>query len=370
MVDREKDFDYLCSRVHVCMDCQRMVNSARVLNRSVGSLNAKIMFIGEAPGRLGADESEIPFHGDKAGHNFEELLSYANINRSEIYVTNAVLCNPKDDKGNNAPPKNIEIENCSKYLEEQIKIIQPKLVVTLGGNALKATAKIEHHNLNLKDHVRTSSKWYNRYIIPLYHPGQRAMISRSMANQRSDYKFVSDFLKKNTVKKQNIAYSKSPLDIALIIEYFFTKRSRYTYFALHKLFYLLEYQCVKKFGYRLTNAYIIRQKDGPYCTDLNLYKLKKAIPNLHSKSLSKNNIELFKASSNLFQETLLNEYELNDMVMKLIDEVYAEHGNKSNANLKRSVYFTQPMRNILHSETKNGISLYNAPIQFDIESHY
>jgi uracil-DNA glycosylase len=68
------EFDSLCKEVQNCKLCPRMKGSQRVLNYSAGNLEAKIMFIGEAPGRLGADESGIPFHGDKAGNNFEILI--------------------------------------------------------------------------------------------------------------------------------------------------------------------------------------------------------------------------------------------------------------------------------------------------------
>ena len=106
------EFDILCAKVQACVKCERMCNSQRVLNRSGGSLTADIMFIGEAPGRLGADNSCIPFHGDKSGHNFEELLDFAKIDRSKIFVTNAVLCNPRDDQGNNSTPTKQEVQNC------------------------------------------------------------------------------------------------------------------------------------------------------------------------------------------------------------------------------------------------------------------
>src|SRR5687767_4808993 len=109
--DKETEiaFDKLCSKVAACVLCPRMVHSQRVLNHSSGSLGAQIMFIGEAPGRLGADNSGIPFHGDKAGHNFEELLEFAKLDRSNIFVTNAVLCNPRDEDGNNSTPTKIEV---------------------------------------------------------------------------------------------------------------------------------------------------------------------------------------------------------------------------------------------------------------------
>jgi len=369
MNDIELNFDRLCKAVHECLLCQRMQGSQRVLNRSVGSLNAKIMFIGEAPGRLGADDTGIPFHGDKSGHNFEELLEFSGLNRADIYITNAALCNPKDESGNNSTPNLSEITNCSKFLTEQIKLVNPEIVVTLGSSALSATKIIEDHMLSLKTHVRTANAWFGRVLIPIYHPGQRAMISRSMANQRSDYQFISDYSKK-VLKKPQTNRGKVAIDVALIIDYLFTKKDSYTYFSLHKLFYLIEYKSVIRFGHKITNSYIIRQKDGPYVTDLNLFKIKKALPYLQIRNLSKVNILLYRQSFSLFEERLVDQYDIPQEIQELIDSVYVEHGNKSNAALKKSVYFTQPMRNILHKESIEKINLYNTPIEFNISSSY
>lgn len=327
------------------------------------------MFIGEAPGRLGADESGIPFHGDKAGHNFEELLEFSGLNRADIYITNAVLCNPRDEKGNNSPPNSSELINCSGYLKEQIDLINPNIVVTLGANALVAANSIEKHLFSLKDNVRTANQWYNRILIPLYHPGQRAMMSRSMANQRSDYQFLADYF--NKIGKKTIEIKgQSSISVALIIDYLFSKKNEYTYFAIHKIFYLIEYKSFQKFGKKLTNSYIIRQKDGPYITDLNIFKLKKALSYLQSRNLSKTNILLYKQANNLFEERLIDQYFIPDDVKYLIDEIFREHGSKSNAALKRTVYFTQPMRNILYRESNERINLYNTPIELSQNSNY
>ena len=359
------DFDALCEKVQQCTLCARMCDSQKVLNRSAGSLNADIMFIGEAPGRLGADNSGIPFHGDQAGHNFEELLKFANINRSNIYVTNAALCNPKDGNGNNSTPTKTEIANCSAFLKAQIELVNPKVVITLGSVALESTRLIFKHELSLRDSVRTANGWFNRILIPFYHPGQRAMIHRSMANQRSDYQFLYDTIKSVSKASKNITYSKPAVDVVTIIDYLFRKKASYTYFALHKLFYLIEYKSVLKFGGRLTNSYIIRQKDGPYCTDLHIQKLKRALPYLESRPLSNINIQVYKSERELFEYQEFSMYDaLEKPVRDLIDEVLFEHGNKNNAALKRTVYFSRPMRNILAIENEKKLNLYNTPITF------
>lgn len=357
-------FHSLCEEVQDCYTCPRMNDSIRVLNGSVGNLNADVMFVGEAPGRLGADDTGIPFHGDKSGHNFEELLSFAGIARNDIYVTNAVLCNPKDDNGNNATPLRSEIKNCSEYLRRQINLVDPKVVVTLGSKALESTNLIEHHSLILKNDVRSKINWFNRILVPLYHPGQRAMLHRSMANQRSDYQFVAELLKYNTSKKRSVS-GKTSIEVGVIIEYLLKRKPVISYFGLHKLFYLIEYLSVKENGYRLTNSYIVRQKDGPYCTDLHIKKLERTIPELGIRWHKNGSFDIFKSNNSLFSHSLLDEYDLDDDVRRLIDNVVDKYGKMSKFQLKQKVYLTTPMRSLLRLEKEERVNVYNSPIPFE-----
>jgi uracil-DNA glycosylase family 4 len=180
------EFNFLIECAKACVLCPRMAGSQRVIGRGSGRIDAPIMFVGEAPGRLGADNSAIPFHGDKAGENFESLLGQVGLSRYDCFITNAVLCNPKDDKGNNATPTRTEIANCSRFLRRQIDLVNPKIVVSLGAQALQALRLIEQHEIELADGVRKKWAWYDRMLIPLYHPGQRAMVHRSFFNQLVD----------------------------------------------------------------------------------------------------------------------------------------------------------------------------------------
>jgi uracil-DNA glycosylase family 4 len=191
-VDRRLAFDELARTARRCVACGRMKCSKRVIGHASGRLDAPVMFVGEAPGRLGADASSIPFHGDKAGDNFEGLLEQVGLSRYDCFITNAVLCNPRDDKGNNSTPSREELANCSIFLQRQIDLIQPSIVVTLGAQALQALRLIEPHDLSLAGGVRNKYAWYRRILIPLYHPGQRAMIHRSFFNQLVDYRFVAE----------------------------------------------------------------------------------------------------------------------------------------------------------------------------------
>jgi uracil-DNA glycosylase family 4 len=352
------DFDKLCINVASCRLCSRMESSNRVLSRASGALDADIMFIGEAPGRLGADGSEIPFHGDKSGHNFEDLLNFASISRSRIFVTNAVICNPKDEKGNNSTPTKQEIINCANNLKMQIETIQPNIVVTLGAVALESTKFIEYHTLTLKEGVRNSFPWFNRTLVPLYHPGQRAMLHRSFANQRSDYQYLADKLKASY--KNRYVNSNVKSNVLHVVNTILKKSPTISYFSLHKIFYLIELKFFQKKGERLTDAYIIRQKDGPYVTDLHMHKLKNNISNI--SFFNKNSILFLQKDFSLFPDD--NDNEIDSEVDNIIQEVILDCFGKNQSELKTKVYMTSPMRKILRLEKDNSLNLYNTPIDF------
>lgn len=357
-------FDELCKKVRFCTRCSRMDDSARVLSRAAGPLRSRIMFIGEAPGRLGADASEIPFHGDQSGHNFESLLAFAGLDRSQIFVTNSVLCNPKDESGNNSTPAKNEIKNCSSYLREQIELIDPVVVVTLGAVSLEALKAIELHSLSIGKDVRIAHSWFGRKLVPLYHPGQRAMLHRSMANQRSDYQFVADLFRKLTQGPNKKQAGVTRNDITSIVQRILEKQGAISYFALHKIFYLIECEAQKRLGHKLTSAFFIRQKDGPYCTDLHLGKLRRALPKLIiSGSESKPILKLEMAANDLFGnlENLAETANDNEVVNHVLDSARG----LSDAELKTKVYLSLPMRRILRMEKMQLVNLYNTPIQFE-----
>lgn len=355
----ETTFFTLCDQVKNCTVCPRMANSTRILGPSSGSLEAKIMFIGEAPGRLGADGSGIPFHGDKSGHNFEELLKHVGISRYEIFITNAVLCNPKDDKGNNSTPNKTEVANCSHFLKEQIELINPRIIVTLGATALEALSYISSHSLSLRVHVRTMNKWNDRILIPLYHPGQRAMMHRSYHNQLSDYQFVAEQLKKLDKSQKRKAYGTVKENLLPVLKQILCHNGSISYFALHKLFFLIEYNAVKKLSDSLTHAYFVRQKDGPYCTDLHITKIRRAMPGLEIKN---KNDRLYLHSGR--QLSLMNDQvtSLTNEQEVVVKEVLKKYGHIKNDQLKTAVYMTRPMRKILHQEKRLGLNMYNKPI--------
>ena len=186
-VDRTS-FEALIDRVQACHLCPTMVGRRRVFSPANGSPSARIMFVAEAPGRLGGDRSGIPLTSDQTGRNFERLLVEAGIFRSNVFITNAVLCNPRSATGCNRPPSTLEVRTCSSHLQSTIEIVNPAFVIALGSVALRALASIEPHEFTLRADVGQVVSWWGRKLIPLYHPGPRAQLHRSFELQAADFR--------------------------------------------------------------------------------------------------------------------------------------------------------------------------------------
>jgi uracil-DNA glycosylase family 4 len=365
--NQEPEFEKLIAEVLRCRQCERMNDSQRVIGRASGSLNVPMMFIGEAPGRLGADASAIPFHGDRAGENFESLIEQVGIGRQHFFITNAVLCNPKDERGNNATPGKIEIQNCSGFLKRQIDLVDPVIVITLGAQALTALSLIERHDINLAAGVRKKWNWYGRLLLPLYHPGQRAMLHRSFLNQLADYRFVAETFRKLTkTRKATSSISPSSKHAVEVVLGLLQTCGPLSYFAVHKLFYLLEYEYSRREGRRFSSCYIIRQKDGPYVVELNIKKLRKALPELQVRFDNEVMSLSLSDQMSLLTETQ-NVSSFKPAFMDVFYDVTKRYGNKSDGELKRIVYLTSPMRKILRREKYQRDNMFNAPIDFSME---
>lgn len=115
----------IAHRVMSCQNCELCHTRTQSVPGG-GSPDAKILFIGEAPGEE-EDKQGTPFVG-KAGQLLNEGLRNANIARDEIFITNAVKCRPPGNRN----PSDVETEACSKYLQEQIAVLKPELIVVLG----------------------------------------------------------------------------------------------------------------------------------------------------------------------------------------------------------------------------------------------
>ncbi len=191
MNQRERLFKELVDDAASCTLCPAMCGRSAVLSELNGSVDARVMFIGEAPGRKGADRTRVPFSGDQSGANFDRFLSSIKLTRQEIFITSAALCNPRSESGANRKPAQKELANCSSFLRRTIELINPRVIVTLGSVALEALKRIQYHELNLKESASRIHSWNDRVLVPIYHPSPQVLAShRREAEQLRDYKVV------------------------------------------------------------------------------------------------------------------------------------------------------------------------------------
>ena len=189
---KQAKFLTLTQEAASCTRCAAMCERAAVLSALNGPLGARVMFIGEAPGRKGADRTRVPFSGDQSGKNFERFLASIDLKRSEIFITSAALCNPRAASGANRRPKASEIRNCSDFLSRSIALVDPVVVVTLGTVALEALKLVHYHDFNLKNDAGRIRRWNGRLLVPLYHPSPQVLITcRRKAAQSKDYRVVA-----------------------------------------------------------------------------------------------------------------------------------------------------------------------------------
>ena len=116
----------LCQEIALCGKCEVLVKNRTRVVPGEGAEDADIMFIGEAPG-WHEDQQGRPFVGP-AGLFLEQLLASINLKRGQVYISNVIKCRPVG----NRDPLPSEIHNCRTWLERQIEIIRPKIIVALG----------------------------------------------------------------------------------------------------------------------------------------------------------------------------------------------------------------------------------------------
>ncbi|AOT70443.1 uracil-DNA glycosylase [Geosporobacter ferrireducens] len=161
-----------------------------------GSIDAQIVLVGEAPGAKEVEQGK-PFVG-QAGKNLDEFLKVLELERDAIYITNVVKIRPykvneKTGRKSNRPPSKEEVEYYKNYLLEEIQVIQPKVVVTLGNVPLKTVLKNAKAAIGEKHGIPVQLE--NYYVFPLYHPASIIYRQELKKVYREDLEKLKEFLK-------------------------------------------------------------------------------------------------------------------------------------------------------------------------------
>jgi DNA polymerase len=190
-MSKESNMPAITDQVQACKKC----GLHKTRNKAVvgeGSLDAKVMFIGEAPG-FNEDMQGRPFVG-KAGRFLDELLSSIGLKRSEVYIANILKCRPPKNRN----PQAEEIKTCTNYLDRQIAIIKPETICPMGNFA--AAYILEKFGLKPDSIGKIHGKAFrvrnlllNARIVPLYHPAS------AVYNPNMRFTLLQDF--KSIVRK-------------------------------------------------------------------------------------------------------------------------------------------------------------------------
>ncbi|MDH4330560.1 MAG: uracil-DNA glycosylase [Candidatus Moranbacteria bacterium] len=189
MTQKEK-LEKLNEKMIACKKCALRKTCTQVVPGE-GSANASIVLIGEGPGKK-EDELGRPFVG-AAGKFLDEMLSVIKLEREDVYIANTVKCRPPE----NRDPSTKEKETCWPWLEKQIAIIQPKVIITLGRHSMNLflpDEKIsEAHGKSFEINFPGMGK---QTFFALYHPAA-ALYNGSMRQTLiDDFKKISKLLKK------------------------------------------------------------------------------------------------------------------------------------------------------------------------------
>ena len=188
-----KSLSILAEAVASCQSCPLGMSRSHSVPGD-GSSDARLFFLGEAPG-YNEDQQGVPFVG-AAGKLLDSLLDSISLTRSEIFITNMVKCRPPD----NRDPMPEEIHSCSKYLESQIAIVSPQIIVTLGRHAfgrffpgesiMKARGKIrDYGELKIFPLLHPAAALYRRELKDVL--AEDFLTLRNLLNDYGDAQHVS-----------------------------------------------------------------------------------------------------------------------------------------------------------------------------------
>ncbi len=157
---REVSLDEIRAVVGDCHACP-LGETRTHLVFGCGNPHARVMFVGEGPGR-NEDLQGEPFVG-AAGHKLDALLGYAGLTRDEVYIANVIKCRPPSNRN----PRPEEIEACSPYLREQIRSVWPDVIVCLGNFAAQFVLRTQAGVTSLRGNLYQVGHFV---VCPTFHP--------------------------------------------------------------------------------------------------------------------------------------------------------------------------------------------------------
>ncbi len=172
-----------------CLRCPQLAASRQNVVFGAGNADAELMFVGEAPGK-NEDAQGLPFVG-QAGQLLNTLLGEIGLARDDVFICNTLKCRPPG----NRDPQPLEIDNCQDYLFEQVALIQPRVICTLGNFATKLLRNDQTGitRIHGRDEVRVVGPRAVR-LLPLHHPAAALYTRSNLDLLREDFKRIPELL--------------------------------------------------------------------------------------------------------------------------------------------------------------------------------
>ena len=185
--DKREKLKEFYLKIRDCQECELSKSRTKFVFGS-GSAYASIMFVGEAPGK-NEDLQGLPFVG-QAGKLLDELLGSIGIDRSEVFIANILKCRPPG----NRDPRIEEINICKDYLLQQIKIIDPKIICTLGKFSTQLLLNTDKGITGLRGKVFNID---NRIVMPINHPAAALYMPSKMEILKQDFQKIKKLIDSN-----------------------------------------------------------------------------------------------------------------------------------------------------------------------------
>jgi len=164
---RRAAFAELRERALVCVKCPHLASSRKSVVFGVGSIEAELMIVGEAPG-ADEDAQGEPFVG-KAGQLLTKIIQTMGLTRESVYIANILKCRPDTpgEAAGNRKPTPVEMQTCIPFLHEQIDLVRPKVLVALGATAVEGLLGKTVGITRLRGNWQT---YRGIPLMPTYHP--------------------------------------------------------------------------------------------------------------------------------------------------------------------------------------------------------
>jgi uracil-DNA glycosylase family 4 len=188
--ERRERLKEVYEQARSCARCPQLAEGRTTVVFGSGNADADLMFVGEAPG-ANEDRQGLPFVG-QAGKLLDQLLGEIGLTRADVFVVNTLKCRPPG----NRDPLPGELENCQEYLEEQLRLIEPRVVCTLGNFATKLLRDdpMGITRLHGQAEVRTVLGVRTVRLYPLYHPAAALYTPSMLEVVRADFARLPELL--------------------------------------------------------------------------------------------------------------------------------------------------------------------------------